>query len=52
MFNFFKKKPNPEDEEFENRIVKKCKKEFTDKKLKPILNDFEKLKPLGKGEYN
>lgn len=52
MFNFFRKKLNPEDEEFENRIVKKCNKGFTDKNLKPALNDFEKLKPLGKGDNN
>ena len=50
MFNIFKWGKEPEDEEFENRIIKKCTKEFMSKKDKPYLKEFEKLKCLGKGK--
>jgi hypothetical protein len=51
MFNLFKWKTEPEDEQFDNRIVKKCTQGFTCKNLKPALKDFERLKLLGKGGF-
>ena len=49
MFNFFNWGKNAEDEEFDNRILKRCPKHFRPGHQRPYLKDFDRLEKLGKG---
>jgi hypothetical protein len=52
MFDFFKWGTNPEDEEFDNRILKKCNMTFTEDYPKPALKDFKRQEQLGRGKLD
>ena len=47
--NFFGFGPEPEDEDFDNRILKKCQMEFSEEHPKPKLKDFKRRSKIGKG---
>ena len=49
MFNFFNWLKNAEDQDFDNRILKKCDMVFLKEHPKPQLKDFEREENIGKG---
>lgn len=51
VWNFFGLGKEPEDEDFENRILKKCQMKFSEENPKPRLKDFKRRSKIGKGEF-
>ena len=49
MFNFLKWGTHLEEEEFDNRILNKCKIEFRPEFPKPYLRHFNRLEKVGRG---